>query len=147
MQPLKAMVRPSAGSLIGCCARDDRSMMLSLRWPSAARSCWTRPCASGPRERIARVIRSTASIEAGASLNLISPLKPHMDRHRSPWPVSLLHWLVWRAARSRRMDGLLPRQALASGAARSHDDNLSFTRASPLRSTRYLQYERFDVKY
>src|ERR1700733_306615 len=78
MQPLKTMANPNSESIIGCCDAAARSMMLSLRWPNATRSCENVPPASGPRDHICADI---AAIELSAALPLkvTSPQMPHIS--------------------------------------------------------------------
>src|SRR5438477_358310 len=60
MQPLKATARPRCGSSIGWAPRSLRSMMDSLRCPSATPSWAHRPAPSGPRGAGVSHMRATA---------------------------------------------------------------------------------------
>src|ERR1700679_685375 len=84
MQPLKTIVRPSSGSVIGWSPALERSMIFSRRCASATASCDQLPAPSGPRSPIVSAIRCTAPTSAAAP-KASSPAIPHMPlRYAKP---------------------------------------------------------------
>src|SRR3954449_633343 len=79
MQPLKTTVTPRAASTIGCAPLAERSMMLNLRCPRATHPSFHCPSPSGPRDRSAAVMVSTAPVSARPPSKRTSPLMPHMS--------------------------------------------------------------------
>src|ERR1700735_3705497 len=77
MQPLKTIVRPSSGSVIGWAPAQERSMIFSRRCASATASCDQLPAPSGPRSAIVSAIRCTPPTPAAAP-KATSPAIPHI---------------------------------------------------------------------
>ena len=79
MQPLNTNVSPRSLSTIGSAPEADKSMIDSLRCPSATGPYATTPPESGPRDTMAFVIRVTAATSANRPSQRISPQIPHMS--------------------------------------------------------------------
>src|SRR5918998_65366 len=78
MQPLKVMVSPSSGSVMGWDPCSERSIIFSRRKARARGPLAHTPLPSGPRSSIQAPIRTTVSTSA-APPTRSSPAKPHIS--------------------------------------------------------------------